>query len=146
MRFTKAVRNLLFLCPALICAGCNQGGGSATTDGTAKGSSVAQLDPKDPKAVEFYQTKIQPILSQSCNGCHGAERHKADLRLDSRDAILKGGKTGPAVVPGDPANSLLIKAVSYSDPNLKMPPRNKLSDQQVADLKHWVELGVPFSG
>ena len=101
-------------------------------------------DPTDPKAIEFFTTKVQPILATNCNGCHSVQRHRGGLSLMSRDAILKGGGRGPAVVPGDPDKSLLIKAVEYNDADLKMPPKHKLADEQIADLRHWVELGVPF--
>jgi cytochrome c553 len=66
------------------------------------------------------------------------------LRLDSADAVAKGGKRGPAIVPGDPDKSLLLQAVRHSDPNLKMPMGNKLKDAQIADLAAWVQAGAPW--
>jgi mono/diheme cytochrome c family protein len=94
----------------------------------------------------FYTKSVEPILSERCLGCHGPEKQKAKLRLDSREAVLKGGKSGPAVVPGKPDDSLLIKAVRYTDDDLKMPPKNKkLSDEQIATLVEWVKRGAPFA-
>ncbi|HTL68360.1 MAG TPA: PSD1 and planctomycete cytochrome C domain-containing protein [Lacunisphaera sp.] len=97
---------------------------------------------------EFFEQKIQPILSDNCYQCHShqADRIKGHLLLDSRDGILLGGNTGPAVVPGKPNDSLLIEAVSYTDEDLQMPPPNhggKLSAAQIADLTEWVRRGAP---
>ncbi len=92
----------------------------------------------------FFQKQIQPILENSCYHCHGADKQKARLRLDSRDAILKGGKHGPAAVPGKPDDSLLIKAVRYTDDDLQMPPKKQLSDEQVKALVDWVQRGMPW--
>ena len=98
--------------------------------------------------AEFYTNKILPIFAENCYRCHSAEggKDKGGLTLDSRDAILKGGDTGAAVVPGDPEKSLLIKAVSYTDSELQMPPKGeKLTPAQVTDLTAWVKMGAPVS-
>jgi hypothetical protein len=98
----------------------------------------------DPADIEFFEKKIRPILVDHCLKCHGGEaKLKANLSLTSRATLLKGGDTGPAVVPGDPDRSLLVKAISYKD-ELRMPPKGKLSDQQIADLTAWVRKGVPW--
>ena len=150
----KLVRSLLVMLPPALIVGSalaqqvSQASPSITTapqwtrlaDGDAK-----TPDPTDPKAIEFFTTKIQPILTANCNGCHSTARHRGGLDITSRETLLKGGGSGPAVVPGDPDKSLLIKAVSYTDADLKMPPKHKLTDDQIADLKHWVELGVPYA-
>jgi cytochrome c553 len=95
----------------------------------------------------FFTKSVEPILNDRCFSCHGPEKQKAKLRLDSREAVLKGGKSGAAVVPGKPDDSLLIKAVRYTDDDLKMPPKNKkLSDEQVATLVDWVKRGAPWGG
>jgi cytochrome c553 len=99
-----------------------------------------------PAQTQFFETRVRPVLVQNCYKCHSlqAERVKARLLLDSRDGVLKGGDSGPAIVPGDPEKSLLIKAVRYTDPDLQMPPKgNKLSDAQIADLVAWVKMGAP---
>lgn len=96
------------------------------------------------ESLEFFETKIRPLLAENCFKCHGADKIKAKLVLSSREGILKGGLSGPAIVPGDPERSLLIKAVRYDDPDLKMPPRGKLFDQQIADLVTWTKMGAPW--
>ncbi|MBI3875380.1 MAG: c-type cytochrome, partial [Verrucomicrobia bacterium] len=100
--------------------------------------------PKDSAGVEFFENKIRPLLIENCYECHGEAKQKGGLRLDTRDGTLKGGDTGPAIVPGAPEKSLLIKAVRYTDKELQMPPKNKrLSPAQVADLEAWVKMGAP---
>lgn len=89
---------------------------------------------------EFFTSKIQPLLAQKCLACH-TETPQGGLRLDTRKALLKGGKSGPAIVPGDAAGSLLIQAVSY-DHALKMPPTGALPAEAVADFKQWVNAGA----
>ena len=97
-----------------------------------------------PEQIEFFEKKIRPVLAEQCYACHsGDTMAAAGLRLDTRETIRKGGSRGPAVVPGSPAGSLLLKAVSYADLDLKMPPSGKLSDEQIADLRLWVEMGAP---
>ena len=99
-----------------------------------------------PAQTQFFENKIRPIFADNCYKCHSqsAEKVKGGLLLDTKDALLKGGETGPAVVPGDPEKSLLIKAVRYTDPDLQMPPKGKkLSDDQIADLVTWVKMGAP---
>jgi cytochrome c553 len=99
-----------------------------------------------PAQTEFFENKIRPVLANNCYKCHStqAEKVKAGLLLDSREATLQGGDNGPAVVPGNLEKSLLIKAVRYTDPDLQMPPKDKkLSDAQIADLEAWVKMGAP---
>ncbi|MSU58454.1 MAG: DUF1549 domain-containing protein [Pedosphaera sp.] len=99
-----------------------------------------------PAQSQFFESKIRPLLADKCYKCHSAsaEKVKAGLLLDSRDGVLKGGETGPAIVPGDPEKSLLIKAVRYTDPDLQMPPKGKkLSDDEIANLVAWVKMGAP---
>src|SRR6476620_6762654 len=76
-----------------------------------------------PAQTQFFENKIRPILANNCYKCHSqqAEKVKAGLLLDSREGLLKGGESGPAIVPGDPEKSLLIKAVRYTDPDIQMP-------------------------
>jgi len=95
---------------------------------------------------QFFDTKIKPLLTDKCYKCHSVEsgKNKGGLLLDSHEASVKGGDTGPAVVPGDVSKSLLITAISYKDKDLQMPPKGeKLSDAQIADLTKWVEMGAP---
>jgi mono/diheme cytochrome c family protein len=97
--------------------------------------------PQDP--VDAFRTQVKPILEQSCFPCH-TDMAMGGLRIDSREHLLKGGKSGPAVVPGRPAESLLYQAITHSHPSLKMPPQGKLTPEQVAALRAWIESGVHF--
>ena len=110
------------------------------------GSTSLHGSEAEPTAeqVQFFETSIRPLLIEKCHKCHGAEKQWGTLRLDSREAVLRGGDTGAAIVPGQPAESLLVKAISHTDDNLKMPPKEKLTDRQIADLTRWVALGAPF--
>ena len=78
---------------------------------------------------EFFESRIRPVLVEKCYGCHSAKLRetKANLQLDSRAALRKGGDSGPVVVPGKPDESRLWKAVSYTDFHLRMPPTGKLT-------------------
>ncbi len=108
--------------------------------------SPALSQAADPAGSEFFEQKIRPILVENCYKCHSpeAEKVKGGFLLDTREHLLKGGDTGPAVVPGEPDKSLLIKAVRYTDENLQMPPKGKkLSPEQIADLEAWVKMGAP---
>jgi hypothetical protein len=108
-------------------------------------ASVASAQPLKPADVEFFEKQIRPVLSQHCYKCHSAsaEKLKGGLLLDTRDGVLKGGEDGPVVVVGKPDESVLIKAISYSDDKLKMPPKTRLPDMVIADLTKWVKMGVP---
>jgi len=97
--------------------------------------------------LEFFENKVRPLLVDHCYSCHSPETEKGakgGLLLHTREGLLKGGDTGPAIIPGDPERSLLIKAVRYTDDNLQMPPKGKkLSPEQVAVLESWIKLGAP---
>ena len=84
--------------------------------------------------VRFFEKSIRPLLIEKCHKCHGVEKQWGTLRLDSREGVLRGGDTGAAIVPGQPAESLLVKAISHTDDDLKMPPKQKSSGRQIADL------------
>jgi hypothetical protein len=111
------------------------------------GFAVGVARPADPKGVEFFEKKIRPVLAEHCGQCHSADAEakkklKGGLRLDTRDGFLKGGDSGPALVAGKPADSLLIKALSY-DGDTRMPPKGKLPDAVVGDFVKWIEMGAP---
>jgi Protein of unknown function (DUF1553)/Protein of unknown function (DUF1549)/Planctomycete cytochrome C len=105
---------------------------------------VFAADPAS-EGFEFFEKRIRPILVGHCYECHSMEskKKKGDLWIDSRESLLTGGESGPAVVPGDPDKSLLIRAIRRTDKELQMPPKQKLSDSQVADLVVWVKMGAP---
>jgi mono/diheme cytochrome c family protein len=109
---------------------------------------AAPQDPvkASPEALEFFEKKIRPLFVERCASCHSADakKLKGGLRLDSREEILKGGDTGPAIVSGNPETSLILKAVRYVDPDLKMPPKQKLPVAQVDDLARWIQMGAPW--
>jgi len=110
-------------------------------------SAVAALaQAPSPAGTEFFESKIRPIFVNNCYKCHSSQaaKLKGGLSLEYHESILRGGDSGPAIVPGDPEKSLLIKAVRYGDPDLQMPPKNnKLPDSQIADLVAWVKMGAP---
>ncbi|MDX1951580.1 MAG: PSD1 and planctomycete cytochrome C domain-containing protein [Verrucomicrobiota bacterium] len=100
----------------------------------------------DDAGIEFFETKVRPVLAEHCYQCHSekSEKLKGGLLVDSREGMMKGGDTGASIVPGDPDKSLLIQAVRYTDEALQMPPKNKkLSSEQIADLEAWVKMGAP---
>jgi hypothetical protein len=94
--------------------------------------------------ADLFESKIRPILVEHCYECHSADKkQKGNLLLDTKEGTLKGGDTGPALVAGDPAKSLLIQAVKWANKDLQMPPKNKLSGTQIADLESWIKAGAP---
>ncbi|MFL5242948.1 MAG: DUF1553 domain-containing protein [Gemmataceae bacterium] len=92
-----------------------------------------------PDAEAFFETKIRPVLIQTCGKCHGGDKVKGGLRLNARASLLKGGESGPAIVPGDPDKSLLIQALRQTHETLKMPPDKPLPRDVVADFVAWVK-------
>ncbi len=114
--------------------------------GFACGSFASTPNAKD---LQFFQDKVQPVLAENCYKCHShsAEKIKGGLVLDSLAGLLKGGDSGPALVPGKPDESLIIKAIHQTDENLQMPPKGKkLSTDKIADLEKWVQMGAPWPG
>ncbi|MEY3392221.1 MAG: hypothetical protein RLZZ322_1070, partial [Verrucomicrobiota bacterium] len=108
---------------------------------TLTAALAADLKPAD---VEFFETKIRPVLVAECYECHDAKKQKGDLRLDHRDGLLKGGEEGPAIVPGDARKSILIQSMDHSHETLVMPKkRPKLDAQIIADFVEWVNRGAP---
>ncbi len=112
-------------------------------------SASSQSPPDKPKlpdaaAVKFFETNIRPMLANRCFECHSAKKQRGDLRVDSLAALLEGGKSGPALKPGQPEQSLLIRAIRHDDAALQMPPKQKLPAKEIADLTHWVKLGAPW--
>ena len=99
----------------------------------------------EPDGIPFFESKVRPILVENCFKCHSvSEKHKGGLLADSLAALLKGGESGPALVPGKPEQSKLIEAVNYKNTDLQMPPKGKLSEAQIAALTTWVRIGAPW--
>ena len=105
-----------------------------------------QVRAADPASLEFFEKEVRPVLARHCYQCHSSRAAQVfgDLRLDSEAAMLQGGRSGPAVVPGDPPSSRLIQAVGYDSPQLKMPPAGKLRASEIEALAEWVRLGAPW--
>jgi cytochrome c553 len=119
--------------------------GSVSAALALRGASVnsASLSRDDQ---QFFESRIRPVLVDQCYKCHShdSDKVKGGLMLDTREGLLHGGSSGPALVPGKPDDSLLVKAILYTDEDLQMPPKGKkLSEQQIADLTEWVRRGAP---
>ena len=97
-----------------------------------------------PGDVEFFESRIRPILVNHCYKCHSelSKQSKGGLRLDSRESTIKGGDSGPAIIPGNVNDSLIIQAVAYDGGFYDMPPSGKLTEIQISDLKKWVQSGA----
>ena len=107
-------------------------------------ASVAAAAPLPPEQLDFFESKIRPVLASECIECHGADKQKGGLRLDFREGWKAGGETGAAIVPGKPGESLLLRSIRHEDPDLKMPKkRPKLSDASIADFEKWIAQGAP---
>ncbi len=96
----------------------------------------------DAEAIKFFESKVRPVLVARCLKCHGPTQQKGQLRLDSREAVLKGGESGEIVVTGKPGESLLIEAINRT--GLEMPPDTPLKENEIAALTEWVRRGLPW--
>ena len=105
-------------------------------------AAIALGDP-DASDLEQFEKEVRPILASRCLTCHGPEKQKGGLRLDSRASALKGGSSGPAVVPGKLEESVLIEAINYGD-LVQMPPKSMLPPKEIAALTRWVERGAAW--
>ena len=114
---------------------------------TSGGEVVQQQKPAEltKEGVEFFEKHIRPVLAEHCYECHStqARKVKGKLLLDSQPGIAKGGDSGPIIVPGDVEKSRLIQAIRWTDPDLTMPPKEKLSPQQIEKFEQWVKMGAP---
>ncbi|HTM54144.1 MAG TPA: DUF1549 domain-containing protein, partial [Pirellulales bacterium] len=109
-------------------------------------SALAAAEPpsREGAGLELFEKRIRPLLAEHCYQCHGPKKQESGLVLSTPSGLQKGGDRGTPIAPGEPENSLLIQAVRYADDDLKMPPRGKLKDDQIADLVSWVKLGAPL--
>ena len=98
----------------------------------------------NPTGLDFFERKVRPLLAEHCTSCHGEEKQKGGLRLDSPAAIRAGGESGALLSTDRPDDSRLILAVSYRNEDLQMPPKQRLAPQEVATLTEWVRLGAPM--
>ena len=93
----------------------------------------------------FYTEKVRPIFQANCAECHMGANHKSGLSLETKASTLKGGRDGAVIVPGDPANSLLVKLIRHEGPAddpKPMPPKGKLSDADIAAVTAWIRAGA----
>jgi cytochrome c len=93
----------------------------------------------------FYTESVKPILATNCGQCHFTTNHKGGLSLATKAGTLKGGRDGVVIVPGDPANSLLVKLIRHEGPvddPKPMPPKGKLSDADIATITQWIKAGA----
>src|SRR5215218_3863682 len=97
-----------------------------------------------PEQLEFFEKEVRPVLAEQCYKCHGPEKQKGELRVDSLEALLKGSDQGPVVVPGKPEESSLIKSIKHLGES-KMPAKEpKMPDAQISALERWVAMGAPW--
>ncbi|MFP6603801.1 MAG: DUF1549 domain-containing protein, partial [Pirellulaceae bacterium] len=109
-------------------------------------AALADETPKFTRAQEdFFEAKIRPLLAAKCMECHGPSTQEAGLRVDSRNALIKGSEKYPVVVTGNPGKSPLMRAIEQTA-DLKMPPEDKLTASQVDDFRQWIKMGMPWPG
>ena len=120
------------MAPAVTVADQETASGTAATTGAAAASEI-----------EFFESKIRPILVNRCQKCHGSDKQQGGLRLDSRAGWTAGGDQGAAIIPGKPGESLLIRAVRHKDADFKMPPDARLAEAEVNALVEWIRRGAP---
>jgi cytochrome c len=115
--------------------GCSSGTGTARTGGQ-----------EDATKPDFYIANVRPIFQSNCYRCHGGMNHKGGLNMQTRVGMLKGGHVGPALVPGDPEKSLMIRLMRHEGPvndPMPMPPKqSKISDADIATVKRWIKAGA----
>ena len=106
--------------------------------------TAAEVPTFSPQSLEFFEKSVRPVLVEQCFRCHNDKKSVSGLRLDSREAVLKGGDSGPAAVPGDVVKSLIVRAIRHEG-DIKMPEKGKLADSQVAAITEWVRQGLPWT-
>ena len=99
----------------------------------------------EQEGADFYREKVHPVLKENCFKCHGGgEKLKGEFRVTSREGLVRGGELGSGLNEDDPAQSLLLKMISYADDEHQMPPKAKLRDEEIAILSDWVSKGAPY--
>ncbi|MEM7396202.1 MAG: c-type cytochrome domain-containing protein, partial [Verrucomicrobiota bacterium] len=105
------------------------------------------LSAEADEKLNFFESKIRPVFAEKCYGCHSLKaaeqgQLKGDFYIDMREGLLRGGESGPAVIPGQPEKSLLMKVIRHEIVDMQMPPKKaKLSDRQIADMETWIKDG-----
>lgn len=125
--------------------GKGKGKGKGRPPATSPTPPPAMTNPTAAPDAAFFEQRILPVLQQKCFNCHQTGRKtKGGLAVDSHAALLAGGDSGPALVPGDAARSLLYISMTYEDEDVQMPPKERLSAAVLADFRKWIEMGAPF--
>jgi cytochrome c553 len=106
---------------------------------------LARAEGPTPEQVEFFEKQVRPLLLTKCFECHSDQNEESELRVDSLAELLAGGTRGPAIVPGKPAESLLVRAIGHGE-TLQMPPKKKLAAAEIADLTRWIKDGAAWPG
>ena|SRR5579875_208429 len=107
--------------------------------------SAVQGSPDAAGTPQFYTEHVQPIFQANCYRCHAGLNHRGGLQLNSREALMHGGKDGPVIVPGHPEQSLLVTLIRHEGPAndpMPMPPKDKLSDADIATVTEWIRAGA----
>jgi hypothetical protein len=139
------IKQLVIVCLSASCTLC-----LVSAHGAEKHAvDLSKIPPASDKTGVTYATDIKPILDKSCAKCHGAEKPKGRLRLDSLEGVVKGGEDGKVILPGNSAGSMLVHNVAHAgDPDLFMPPpRNKdkippLTKEQIGLIRAWIDQGA----
>jgi mono/diheme cytochrome c family protein len=111
----------------------------------ARSSHATQSAPAEEASPQFYTEHVQPIFQANCYRCHAGMNHRGGLQLDTRDALMRGGKDGAVIVPGHPEQSLLVTLIRHEGPAhdpRPMPPKGKLSDADIATVTEWIRAGA----
>ncbi|TWT59126.1 Planctomycete cytochrome C [Thalassoglobus neptunius] len=119
-------------------------GAVATAAEPSTSKEIAVQTELNSKTMEFFESRVRPLLVEHCHECHSGKVSKGGLKLDSISEILSGGESGPAVIPHKADESLLIEAIRYE--SYEMPPAGQLSEKEIDVLVKWVELGAPWPG
>jgi len=101
--------------------------------------------PQQAAALTYFNTAVKPVFRQNCYRCHFGMNHKGNFNLSTRELLLKGGKNGVDVIPGDPEHSTLVQAVRHAGDGehpMPMPPKDKLSDAEIAAIVKWIADGA----
>jgi cytochrome c len=118
---------------------------AAGTAFLARSSKAVQSTPPAEASPQYYTEHVQPILQANCYRCHAGLNHRGGLQLDTREALMHGGKDGSVVVPGHPEQSLLVTLIRHEGPAndpKPMPPKGKLSDADIATITEWIRAGA----
>ena len=131
--------------PHLVLALCVPAGALWLGTSLPKAAAGRADVPPAANTPEFYTARVQPIFQQNCYRCHAGLNHRGGLRMDTQAALIHGGHDGAVLVPGHPEQSLLVKLIRHEGPPndpMPMPPKDKLSDADIATIEHWVRAGA----